>query len=127
MYILRWFGLIDINLLGEGFFLYSLIEMKQRFGVQGPINPDVDVSLGIYDELNENFSKKWTTHHCNKPGCGTVLVLDGGVKANRKICAAKESGVRFFPATGIHVATGCTNFPGDMFATFLFPLKKIRN
>ena len=64
-------------------------------------------------ELHEAFRRYWTREHsCDAPGCGKILVMDGGLKPHRKLCASKLSGVRQFESTGLKVVTGCTKIPG---------------
>ena len=46
-------------------------------------------------------------------GCGSVLVVDGGLKAQRKICGAVKSGVKVFENSNTTLVTGCTKHPGD--------------
>ena len=72
----------------------------------------IDDSLNLYnDAINKTFSVRWGAHKCDKPGCGNVLVFDGGVKAHRKICAAVKSEVKIYSPSGIKVTTGCTRHP----------------
>ena len=47
----------------------------------GPLYPSIDESLVQYNDLvKTEFSKRWSKHKCNVPGCQTVLVFDGGCK-----------------------------------------------
>lgn len=50
-------------------------------------------------------------HHCEKVGCGSVLVLDGNMKNRRDICAADHAG--FVEYTGLpgNIKTGCMDTP----------------
>lgn len=41
-----------------------------------------------------------------KSGCGWVLVVDGGMKAQRKICGAVKSGARVFEHSNTTLVTG---------------------
>ena len=82
--------------LSEGWFLYSLLEIKQRYLIQGfyffaclvfqflmsgPLLAKIDDSLEIYNKMiNQTFVKRWGSHKCDKPLFGYVLVFDGGVK-----------------------------------------------
>ena len=69
--------------------------------------------LANKSELHEAFRTIWTKNHrCDAPGCGKILVMDGGLKPHRKLCAAKLAGVREFETTGLKVVTGCTRIPG---------------
>ena len=83
-----------------------------NFYSKGPLYASIDESLLAYnDSIKTEFSKRWSRHKCNIPGCTTVLVFDGGCKASRKICGAVKSGVREFSTTGFKITTGCTNHP----------------
>ena len=100
--------------IATGWFTYSLIEMKQRFLVQGPVSSDIDQSLSDYHtQLRDAFYIFWGKHKCDKPGCGSVLVVDGGMKAQRKICGALKSGIKVFEHSKTTLVTGCTAHPGD--------------
>ena len=88
--------------------------------LQGPLCPNIDESLIHYnDKIKMEFSRRWSKHKCQIPGCQTVLIFDGGCKATRKICGAVKSGVREFSSTGFQITTGCTNHPapGEKFCS----------
>ena len=75
--------------------------------ISGPLFPNVDDSLNAYNYIiKSEFSRRWSKHKCDVPGCSTVLIFDGGCKATRKICGAVKSEVREFSATGFKVITG---------------------
>ena len=100
--------------IAEGFFLYALVELKQRWNIEGPINPDIDLSLEKYlPKLKVDFGKVWAEHRCEKPGCGWCVIGDGGLKAHRSLCAAVTSGVKEFPNSGVKILTGCPRYPGS--------------
>ena len=45
------------------------VEIKQRWDISGPLNPDIDISLDRYmPELKVKFGQNWGKHRCNKPG-----------------------------------------------------------
>ena len=53
---------------------------------QGPLLANIDDSLAMYnDVINQTFAKRWGSHKCDKPGCGFVLVFNGGVKVFIKV------------------------------------------
>ena len=114
----------------EGWLTYSLVEIMQRYNIRGqfsykgvfkyyismfpkgPLYAGIDESLRAYnDVIKTEFSRRWSSHKCDIPGCRTVLVFDGGCKATRKICGAVKSGAREFSTTGFKITTGCTNHP----------------
>ena len=69
--------------LSEAWHLYTLIEQMQRYLISGPVSrgDTVELSLKHYlPLLNLEFSKKWSRHECSKPGCGTCIIFDGGMK-----------------------------------------------
>ena len=86
----------------EGWIAYSLVELKQRYNIagkispqkiflifiyslSGPLSPNIDDSLNTYNDLiKSEFSRRWSKHKCNVPGCSTVLIFDGGCKVNIK-------------------------------------------
>ena len=81
--------------------------MKQRCDIRGPIDPDIDVSLDHYlPSLKVKFGQVWGQHKCDKPGCGSCIIGDGGLKAHRSLCAAVSSGVKEFPNSGVRIMTG---------------------
>lgn len=50
-------------------------------------------------------------HHCDKHGCGSVLVLDGNMKNHRQICLATDAGYMEFDGLPGRIKTGCPNSP----------------
>ena len=65
------------------------------------------------DELQKSFQERWTkSHKCDKPGCESVVIIDGDLKPHRMLCAAKLCGVREFDNSDVRVVTGCTAHPG---------------
>jgi len=100
--------------LTTGWFTYALLEMKQRFRIAGPISSNIDHALAEYHlQVRDGFYLFWGKHKCDKPGCGWVFVVDGGMKAQRKICGALKSGVRVYEHSKTTLVTGCTTHPGD--------------
>ena len=97
----------------EAFFTYAYIDLGQRYDIELVIPSTLDEAiLTKKSEFHDKFRKLWTNQHlCNAPGCGKVLVMDGGLKPHRKLCGSKLSGVREFDKTGLKVVTGCTSIP----------------
>ena len=50
-------------------------------------------------------------HHCDRPGCGQVLVFDGNMKNNREVCYAVDAGYTEFGSLPGRIKTGCPNTP----------------
>ena len=49
--------------------------------ILGPLLPNIDDSLEKYnDRIKSEFSRRWSKHRCQVPGCSTVLIFDGGCK-----------------------------------------------
>jgi hypothetical protein len=102
--------------LASGFFLYSFLEMTSRCGIYPKLdthNNWLDESiLTNYPLLKKVFSNIWSSPHtCKVEHCETMMVTDGGMKLNRKVCAAKFSVVRVFKHSDKTVLTGCTAMP----------------
>ena len=97
----------------EAFFMYAFIEIGQRYDIDLSIPRSLDEAImSNKSNLHEKFRTIWTQNHrCDTPGCGNIIVMDGGLKPHRKLCAAKLAGVREFESTGIKVVTGCTSIP----------------
>ena len=52
--------------LASGWFVYSLIEIKQRFRIPGPISSDIDQSLADYHvQIRDGFYTFWGAHKCD--------------------------------------------------------------
>jgi hypothetical protein len=98
----------------DAFFLFSLVEISQRYGLPTTFHPILDISLTeAIPILKICHREYWTREHkCDAAGCGTCLVIDGGMKPHRKVCAAKMSGVKVFESSGVKIITGCTKIPG---------------
>ena len=72
--------------ISEAFFLYSFIEIGQRFNITVSIPRSLDEAiLDNKTQLHETFRKIWTREHkCEAAGCGSVIIMDGGLKPHRK-------------------------------------------
>ena len=78
----------------------------------GPLTANIDDCLNHYNEkIRQEFQRRWGNHKCDVPGCRSVIVFDGGMKASRKICGSTESGIKEFEHTNIKIKTGfCFEF-----------------
>jgi hypothetical protein len=108
----------DVNRkrLGTAFFLYGFLEFTSRSSVAHEFRTGdawlEDTILEYYTVIKSQFSAHWTQKHfCNVPNCTTMMVSDGGMKIDRKICAAKFSAVRKFCSSNKTILTGCTASP----------------
>ena len=100
--------------LTEGFFIYIYLELAQRYHIKDfqRIHSNIDTTILKHrSDLQSFFNLKWAKHKCETKGCGWVITIDGGLKPHRMVCAAKLSGVRIFPSSGLKIYTGCTKFP----------------
>ena len=81
---------LDKRVLSDAYYKYTLLCFKQRYSL--PLAMDIDVSTTLNDELpnimNE-FLLRASRHNCTVAGCGTCIVIDGHMKAHRKICRKK--------------------------------------
>ena len=108
----------DVNRkrLGTAFFLYGFLEFTSRSGILHEFKSGDDwleeAILDYYNVIKGQFSNHWTDKHfCDVPNCATMMVSDGGMKINRKVCGAKFSAVRKFCNSGKTILTGCTASP----------------
>ena len=93
--------------IAEGFYVYALVELKQRWDIRGPLHPNVDIAIDCYlSAIKLKFGQVWGGHRCDKPGCGWCVIGDGGLKAHRSLCAAVYSGVKEYPSSGVSIMTG---------------------
>ena len=100
--------------IAEAFYLYSYIELGQRYDISMTIPTTLDEAiLENKSLLQDAFRTNWTINHrCDTAGCGSIITMDGGCKPHRKLCGAKLAGVRQFQSSGLSVVTGCTSIPG---------------
>ena len=60
------------------------------------IKGGIDMALkNEFSDLYVKFQQRYCDHLCDKTGCGDVLVIDGHMKAHRKICKATGCPVLF--------------------------------
>ena len=93
--------------IAEGFYVYALVELKQRWDIRGPLHQNIDLALELYiPAIKLKFGQVWGEHRCDTPGCGWCVIGDGGLKSHRSLCAAVYSGVKVFPSSGVSIMTG---------------------
>ena len=102
--------------LASGFFLYGFLELSSCY----QINPKLKTDKNCIDEallenqpkLRKVFSNIWSgKHECAFEDCESMMITDGNMKINRKVCSAKFSVVRKFEHSNKTVLTGCTAMP----------------
>ena len=80
---------LDKRRLAEAYYKYTFVQFKERYQLQLNIKGGIDVALkNEFSDLYVKFQQRYCDHLCNKTGCGDVLVIDGHMKAHRKICKA---------------------------------------
>ena len=74
---------------------------------------NIDESILKYKlDFRDQFRKIWSVdHQCEVKGCDSVLVIDGGMKPTRPLCAAKLHGIKEFEMSGMVVVCGCQKAP----------------
>ena len=79
----------------RGFYTYALLDLSRRYNISVTFDKD-DIDKSIeehFEKLTNIIQDKWGDHRCKVIGCGTILVIDGGLKPTRKICAARTCAV----------------------------------
>ncbi len=78
---------LDKRRLSEGYYKYTFISFKERYNLPLDIHDGIDSSLkNQFASMYDVFQKKYGSHACNIPGCEDCLVIDGNMKAHRKLC-----------------------------------------
>ena len=81
---------LDKRRLSEAYYKYTLILFKERYGLSLQIKGSINDALkSDYNTLYEQFKNKFSNHICDVNGCVSCLVVDGHMKAHRKICKEK--------------------------------------
>ena len=106
---------IEVNRkrIADAVFLFAYLELGQRYGLPPIIHGGVDETiLKTKTDIRDKFRKVWSVnHHCDVKGCDSVLIIDGGMKPTRSLCAAKLHGLREFNQSGMVVVCGCQRAP----------------
>ena len=107
---------VDRRRISDGYFLYIYLEAGLRHNIKDYrvlLNGSLeDTIIGHKDDFKRSFEERWTVgHQCDVEECKDVLVIDGGLKPHRPICAAKLSGVKEFKEAGVTVIVGCPKMP----------------
>ena len=78
---------VDKRVLADAYYKYTLFCFKKRYSM--PLTMNIDVSSTLNDELTQlqdAFTARAASHQCSIEGCKTCIVVDGHMKAHRKIC-----------------------------------------
>ena len=99
--------------LSRAFFTYALLDLGRRYNLKMELHQDdIDHSISTnFDQLHMLIQEKWGNHQCQVKGCGEVLVMDGGLKPTRKVCAARTAAVYEFKHADIKTVVGCKTYP----------------
>ena len=99
--------------LTEAVFIFAFLELGQRYGIPPMIVGGIDNTiLKNRTKIRDKFREIWTYQHsCDVKGCSSVLIVDGGMKPTRPLCAAKLQGIKQFSQAGMSVVCGCLNCP----------------
>ena len=81
---------MDHRRLIEAYFKFTFIEFKQRYKLPLTISGNIHQNLQQeYNTLYDAFFHKYSLHECEVSGCRTCVVVDGHMKAHRKVCRVK--------------------------------------
>ncbi len=81
---------MDKRIHSDGYYKYTLICFKERYNMELKINMDVSVTLNNeLPQLLDQFMMRASHHQCAVAGCMNCIVIDGHMKAHRKICCKK--------------------------------------
>lgn len=99
--------------IAEAIFLFAYLELSQRYGLPPIISGGIDQTiLKNRTQIRDRFREIWSVNHlCDTKGCSSVLIVDGGMKPTRSLCAAKLNGVKEFSKSGMVVVCGCQRNP----------------
>ena len=102
--------------IAEAYFLYAYLELGERYGIQNnQVFGDGDLDQTILknrEAFKLKFEEIWALDHkCDSPGCTKVMIIDGGCKPHRSVCAAKLSTIKVFEEANISYLTGCPKMP----------------
>ena len=78
---------LNKRMLSHSYYKYTLLCFKQRYSLS--LSMHIDLSDTLTDELPDlmdYFHSHASSHKCNVPGCESCIVIDGHMKAHRKIC-----------------------------------------
>ena len=103
----------------RGFFTYALLDISRRYNMTIKFDQeDIDITISKnFDHLHTLVQDVWGQHRCEVKGCGEVLVIDGGLKPIRKVCAARTAAIYEFKHSEIKSVIGCKTIPtpGEQF------------
>ena len=99
--------------IAEAIFIFAYLELGQRYGLPLIISGGIDATiLRNRTDIRDKFREIWSVdHRCEKIGCSSVLIVDGGMKPTRALCAAKLNGLKEFSKSGMVVVVGCQKIP----------------
>ena len=98
--------------MAQAIYTYQLLDFRRRYSLNVEFNANKDDTIATHHaDIQTFFESLWSQHKCDEPGCGSVMVIDGGMKITRRVCAARTSGVYNFSHAPGYVLTGCREIP----------------
>ena len=99
--------------IADAVFLFAYLELGQRYGLSPIITGGIDETVLMNKaQIRDKFRNIWSVDHCcDIKGCNSVIVIHGGMKPTRSLCAAKLNGVKEFRKSGVYAVWGCTKAP----------------
>ena len=83
-------GSMDHRRLIEAYFKYIYLEFRRRHNQPLLINGNIfDDIHAQYEDMYYLFQQRYSAHVCDVPGCKSCILIDGHMKAHRKVCAVK--------------------------------------
>ena len=59
-------SLVNEKRIAGGWMTYSLIEIKQRYRIPGPLSSNIDHALEMYHlQIRDGFYRAWSKHSCD--------------------------------------------------------------
>ena len=81
---------MDKRRLADVYYKYTFILYKEKYNLPMEIKGSIGEALAAdYSVMYEKFQEKYLNHECDVNGCKSCIVVDGHMKAHRKICKAK--------------------------------------
>ena len=81
---------MDHRRLIEVYFKFIFLLFKKRHNLPMTINGNIFTDLEMqYKDMYHTFHEKYSSHVCDVIGCKTCIVIDGHMKATRKVCKFK--------------------------------------
>ena len=81
---------MDHRRLIEGYFKFIYLDFRRRHSQPLVIKGNCfDELQTLYDDMYALFRRRYSTHFCDVTGCKSCILIDGHLKAHRKMCEIK--------------------------------------